>query len=89
MPNTKLITQEYELLQAKIIQLAKLKAGGKWSRLCMQLPISSSHMSLIKSGKSKIGADIFCRMLEYAEILQEIESIIDAKLSGRECSKSK
>ena len=85
MANKKIMTQEYELLQMKLLQLARSKAGGRWTDLCRALPLSSSHMSLIKNGKSRIGGDVLCRLLEYVDILAHIETIIDNKLMGREC----
>ena len=80
MANTRIMEQDFELLQMKLLQAARVQAGGRWSDLCRELPISSSHMSLIRNGKSRVGSDILCRLLEYVGIMPTVEAMIDDKL---------
>lgn len=76
--------EKFEWFQTQLIAAAKNRAGS-WANLARALPISPSHLSLIKNAKSKAGPDILCRLLEYLELLPQLENMLNEAINA-DCS---
>lgn len=73
------LTTDYSFIEAKLL-LACVERAGTWAKLSRDLPMSPSHLAAVKKGRSRIGTDLFCRMLEYSGLLKGLERRIERKL---------
>lgn len=73
------LTTDYSFVEAKLL-LACVEKAGTWAQLSRELPMSPSHLAAVKKGRSRVGTDLFCRMLEYSGLLKGLEKKIERKL---------
>lgn len=70
---------EWEFLQAKIIALGVRKSGS-FKKLSNDIPISQSHLQLLKSGDGLMGGIVLTRFLKHVGVIDTMHEIIDQKL---------
>lgn len=85
MPNLSLAS-DYELdyadFQDRLLIAARQKAGS-WSCLCREIPVSQSHLSLLKNGHNKMGSALMLRVLDYLGLFDELSFLVDQTLGEK------
>lgn len=72
---------DVHLICQEIVKMC-IKRAGSQAALCRELPASTSHISLVKSGKAIMGPELFMKCLEYLEVDADLYEILRARRHG-------